>query len=138
MTAKEKEKAMTIQHDKTADFRVILERKAKELVQVLSHRDGIIIEKSADQMDETQNSSARELAIQNADRESASLRDVKAALQRIHDGSFGVCTMCDQEISSKRLAAVPSALRCISCQEIADQTGNQSWNPMMDGMLTAA
>ena len=108
MTAKEKEKAMTIQHDKTADFRVILERKAKELVQVLSHRDGIIIEKSADQMDETQNSSARELAIQNADRESASLRDVKAALQRIHDGSFGVCTMCDQEISSKRLAAVPS------------------------------
>lgn len=138
MTAGERDNNMTIQPGKAADFKLILERKAVELVKVLSHRDGIIIEKSSDQMDETQYASERDLAILNADRESASLREVQAALQRIQDGSFGICTMCDQEISAKRLAAVPSALRCISCQEIADQAGAQNWNPMMDGMLTAA
>jgi len=40
----------------------ILERTAAELAQVLRFRDGIAIEKSADQMDEVQYASERELA----------------------------------------------------------------------------
>ena len=69
----------------------ILERKATELDRELGKRDGIAIEKSADQMDEIQYASERELAIRNVDRESHLLRQVKAALRRIHDGSFGIC-----------------------------------------------
>ena len=84
-------------------------------------RDGIAIEKSADQMDEIQYASERDLAIRNVDRETALLRQVKAALGRIHDGSFGTCTECDSPISPKRLAAVPWAARCIRCQEAADR-----------------
>ena len=66
----------------------------------MQKRDDIAIEKSADQMDEIQYASERDLAIRNVDRESTLLRDVKAALRRIHDGSFGVCIECESAISS--------------------------------------
>ena len=104
-------------------FQEILERKEAELVQVLRKRDGIAIEKSADQMDEIQYASERDLAIRNVDRESNLLRQVKAALRRIHDGSFGTCIECEWAISPKRLAAVPWAPRCIQCQDAADRDG---------------
>jgi DnaK suppressor protein len=98
----------------------ILEQKEAELVGILRKRDGIAIEKSADQMDEIQYASERDLAILNVDRESVLLRQVIAALRRIHEGSFGICLDCESAISPKRLAAVPWASRCIQCQEAAD------------------
>jgi DnaK suppressor protein len=105
----------------TDGFKEILERKETELVQALRNRDDIAIEKSADQMDEIQYASERDLAIRNVDRESALMREVRAALLRIRDGSFGICIRCDEAISPKRLKAVPSAARCIQCQESADR-----------------
>ena len=107
-------------------FQAILERKEAELIQELRSRDGIAIEKSADQMDEIQYASERDLAIRNVDRESTLLRDVRAALGRIHDGSFGTCIECDWSISPKRLAAAPWASRCIECQEAADRGGQEA------------
>src|SRR5579863_2506465 len=101
----------------------ILERKMAELAQVLRKRDGIAIEKSADQMDEIQYATERDLAIRNVDRESGMLRQVKAALRHIHSGSFGTCLDCEETISPKRLAALPWALRCIRCQDVADREG---------------
>ncbi len=106
--------------------REILERKQAELMGGLQRREGITIEKSADQMDEIQYATERDLAIRNVDRESTLLREVKAALQRIHEGCFGTCLDCEEAIRPKRLAAVPWALRCIGCQEIADHDGQES------------
>jgi DnaK suppressor protein len=106
--------------------REILERKQAELMGGLQRREGITIEKSADQMDEIQYATERDLAIRNVDRESTLLREVKAALQRIHDGSFGTCLDCEEAIRPKRLAAVPWALRCVGCQEAADHDGQES------------
>jgi len=101
-------------------FQKVLEQKEAELVHILRKRDDIAIEKSADQMDEIQYASERDLAIRNVDRESQLLRQVKAALQRLHEDSFGTCIDCDNAISAKRLAAVPWAARCIECQSAAD------------------
>ena len=112
--------AMKIAHRRIVGVQEILERKEAELVLVLRKRDGIAIEKSADQMDEIQYASERDLAIRNVDRESTLLRHVKAALRRVHDGSFGTCIDCESPISPKRLAAVPWAKRCIQCQDAAD------------------
>jgi DnaK suppressor protein len=107
------------------NLRESLERTQAELAQVLQVRDGIAIEKSADQMDEIQFASERELAIRNVDRESKLLRQVKAALRRIQDGSFGVCIECESQISPKRLAALPWAVRCIQCESAADQVARE-------------
>ena len=108
-----------------AGFQEILERKQAELTRVWRKRADIAIEKSADQMDEIQYASERDLAIRHVDRDSTLLRQVKAALGRIQDGSFGNCIDCDSEISPKRLAAVPWAPRCIQCQETADREGQE-------------
>jgi DnaK suppressor protein len=104
----------------------ILEAKQAELTGGLSNREGITIEKSADQMDEIQYATERDLAIRNVDRDSTLLRQVKAALLRIQTGSFGVCVDCEEPISPKRVIAVPWALRCIQCQETADREGSGS------------
>jgi DnaK suppressor protein len=115
----------------------ILERKAAELVHALQKRDGITIEKSADQMDEIQYASERDLAIRNVDSESTLLRQVRAALRRILDGNFGPCMDCESPISPKRLAAVPWATRCIQCQEAADRNGQEAEN-VSENLVNAA
>ena len=111
--------------DEMSAVKEILARKEAELGRVLRNRDGIVIETSADQMDQIQYASERDVAMRNVDRESSLLRDVKAALRRIHDGSFGTCIDCEWTISPKRLAAVPWASRCIQCQQAADRDGQE-------------
>ena len=101
-------------------YRSVLDAKQAELVQQVRNRDGIAIEKSPDALDEVQHASERELAIRNLDRESNLLRNVRGALRRLDEGSFGVCLHCEEDISPKRLAAVPWTAFCIQCQEVAD------------------
>lgn len=45
------------------------------------------------------------------------LRLVEGALGRISDGSFGVCANCEDEISTRRLEALPWTQYCLRCQE---------------------
>jgi DnaK suppressor protein len=104
------------------------------LEQIVRNRDGIVIEKSADALDEIQHAAERELAIRNLDRESKLLRNVRSALRRIEDCSFGICAHCEEEISPKRLAAVPWAPFCIQCQEQADrkhEDGNELFHEVL-------
>ena len=116
---------MKIASSEINGFQAILEQREAELVQALRMRDGIAIEKSADQMDEIQYAYERDLAIRNVDRGSRMLRDVKAALRRIHDGSFGICLECESPLNPKRIAALPWASLCVQCQEAADRNGQQ-------------
>jgi DnaK suppressor protein len=119
-------------------YKEILETRQAELVEVLRNRDGITIEKSPDALDEVQNAAERELAIRNLDRESNLLRNVRAALRRIDDGSFGICVHCDEEISPKRIAAVPWTPYCIQCQEAADKAQEDGSESFDDLLVNAA
>jgi DnaK suppressor protein len=119
-------------------FQEILERKEADLVRILRSRDGIAIEKSADQMDEIQYATERDLAIRNVDRDSNLLRDVKDALGRIHQGSFGACMECESAISPKRLEAVPWAACCIQCQEAAERDRENGTEFLPATLLNAA
>jgi len=44
------------------------------------------------------------------------LRAIDGALQRIQEGTYGVCTTCGQPISEERLEAIPYATQCIDCR----------------------
>jgi DnaK suppressor protein len=101
-------------------FRAILTARVAELERFTRHREGIAIERSADQLEEIQAASERALATCNLDREFNELRNARAALRRIQEGNFGTCRQCDEEIHPKRLAAVPWATFCIRCQEAVD------------------
>src|SRR5205809_7721242 len=102
-------------------YKAILEAKQAELSAGLRNREDIAIEKTPDALDEVQLAGERELAIRNLDRESNLLRQVRLALARMDDGSYGTCLHCDEEIKTKRLDAVPWTPYCIRCQEAADR-----------------
>lgn len=51
------------------------------------------------------------------------LRMVDGALGRISDGSFGVCASCGNDISVRRLEALPWTQYCLRCQEILEDEG---------------
>ena len=102
-------------------YKNILEAKQAELTGALRNRDEIAIEKAPDALDEVQLAGERELAIRNLDRDSNMLRQIRRALARIADGSYGVCLHCEEEISPKRINAVPWAAYCIKCQEQVDR-----------------
>jgi|TARA_B100001741_G_scaffold290617_1_gene270240 RNA polymerase-binding transcription factor DksA len=39
------------------------------------------------------------------------------ALERIEDGSFGVCSICGDLIPEERMIEVPNATKCVRCKE---------------------
>ena len=119
-------------------FKAILEAKQAELSHAVRNRDDIAIEKTPDAIDEVQLAGERELAIRNLDRESNLLRQVRAALGRIADGSYGTCMHCEEEISPKRLNAVPQTPYCIKCQEAADRHEFEANENIDDLLLNAA
>jgi DnaK suppressor protein len=118
-------------------YQKILLAKQADLETMVRNRDGIAIEKSPDALDEVQHAAERELAIRNLDRDSNLLRNVRGALRRIEDGSFGTCLHCEEDISPKRLNAVPWTPYCIQCQEMADRN-QEAGEEAFDEMLSAA
>jgi len=49
------------------------------------------------------------------------MHDIDEAVIKIANGTYGICEECDEEISSKRLAVLPTATLCIDCQEKKEQ-----------------
>jgi DnaK suppressor protein len=119
-------------------FRKMLTATVAELEDLTRKRDGITVERSADELDEIQAASQRALAVCNLDREFSELRNARAALRRIAEGSFGICQECDEDIHTKRLAAVPWASYCIRCQEAIDSTVEELQAPSSDLLGRAA
>ena len=119
-------------------YRNALEAKQAELIRMIRNRDGIAIEKSPDALDEVQYATERELAIRSLDRDSNLLRNVRVALGRIEEGSFGVCLQCEEDISPKRLVAVPSTAFCIVCQELADRSQYAGADSLEELLINAA
>ena len=45
----------------------------------------------------------------------AEVAEIRTALERIENGTYGVCVICGDKISAKRLQALPYATQCINC-----------------------
>ena len=102
-------------------FRKVLTRRQTELGNDNSMREPLAIATSSDELDRTQDASDRDYAMSHLERNSDRLREVQSALRRVAAGTFGVCDGCEENISPKRLAAIPWAPFCIVCQEVADR-----------------
>jgi len=74
---------------------------------------------------------AAEMDVAMVIRESRELQDIEAALARIADGSYGVCTDCGEEIGQARLKAYPAAERCLPCQEKSEHLRGQVHTPRL-------
>jgi RNA polymerase-binding transcription factor len=49
------------------------------------------------------------------DSEVHEIQQIQEALKRISEGTYGICVTCGEDIDPKRLKALPTATRCISC-----------------------
>ena len=65
----------------------------------------------------------REKNLLLAQREGNYIDYLDEALQRIEEGTFGLCRVCGGEIGRPRLEAVPTATQCISCKSKDDKLG---------------
>jgi DnaK suppressor protein len=69
---------------------------------------------------------------------SETLHKIEEALARLDEGTFGYCFECGDEISERRLRALPFAVRCKDCEEareIAEQRQRQMTNRRAGGFL---
>ena len=106
-----------------------LQSKLNELLRPSVERETIKVENFADPLDQLSSASTRELAIHLVDRNSRLASEVRSALTRIDEGTYGLCESCDDPITAKRLDAVPWARLCLSCQsrqevELVDSNGH--------------
>ena len=62
------------------------------------------------------------MAVQSLDRQASLVRQIRSAIHRIEDGTYGICRECEEEIAPKRLQAIPWAQLCIQCQGAADRS----------------
>ena len=57
------------------------------------------------------------LHFRNLDLQRAVIQQIDMALDKIREGSFGVCEGCGEEIDERRLKVLPFARFCRECQE---------------------
>ena len=59
----------------------------------------------------------REISFILSDRERSKVKNIDDALERIDEGSYGICDACGLEIAEERLTAMPFTRLCRDCQQ---------------------
>ena len=59
----------------------------------------------------------REKGYHFMNRETDYYKYLMQALERIDDGTFGICTICEELIPEERMLEVPNATKCVQCKE---------------------
>lgn len=113
--------------DNLESIRQLLESHLKDAARAKESRESIHIQQAADPIDMTTQAAERELAMHSLDRHTMVARQLRLAIARIKDGTYGICTECEEEIAPKRLKAIPWAQLCVRCQEKADRSSENGW-----------
>lgn len=82
---------------------------------------GVSTEDLADEVDLASSESDQAMNLRLRDRELFLLKKIDRTLEKINEGTFGVCEECGDEISIKRLEARPVTDLCIRCKEEQEQ-----------------
>jgi DnaK suppressor protein len=85
----------------------------------------------ADIGDQSVGDALADLSLALIDRHIQEIRDIEAARARIKDGRFGICAGCGEEIGFERLAAYPTAKRCLVCQQQRERTYAHEGTPTL-------
>ena len=114
-------------------FRGLIVKKKEELLSELGYletssmsstskdQSGDLSSYSYHMADQGTDTMDREMAFSLASREGRYLHHLNEALERIEQGTYGICRSCGKEISKKRLEAVPNATQCIACKNAEEK-----------------
>lgn len=106
--------------------KAILETKLAELLKLSGGREELEIQTLADPLDQVRQSTDRDMAVETLNQQTRSINEIRAALERIEDGSYGLCERCEEPIPAKRLDAVPAARMCVMCQSAIEAEGHEA------------
>jgi len=90
----------------------LLEGANKTVSGMTEHRENF-----PDPTDRATLESDRNFELRIRDRERKLIAKIKAALDRLEKGTFGICEECGKDISDKRLKARPVTTLCIDCKK---------------------
>ncbi|HEX3176417.1 MAG TPA: TraR/DksA C4-type zinc finger protein [Methylomirabilota bacterium] len=79
----------------------------------------------ADEVDEIQANERREIGFATRELLVERVNALSAALDRLNDGEYGVCTECGEGIAPARLHALPEVQTCVRCQDRIERYGRQ-------------
>lgn len=85
-----------------------------------------------DSVDAAVDSANDEISSQIAEIESRELGQIEHALERISEGTYGQCEICNSKIAVARLNALPYTSTCIDCQREQERTGHSGINHAID------
>lgn len=105
-------------------FKEKLLQKQRDLADMVRRTEGYGREKDAntqDMADMAVESYTKDFLFGKSSEDRRVLQLVKEALERIEKSSFGICVNCEEEISPKRLDAVPWARLCLQCQRLQEK-----------------
>ena len=110
---------VTVEHQDLEYFRKLLasmleeaQQKGDSTLEELTDNNEVF----ADPADRATAESDRSFTLRIRDRERRLIRKIQAALQRIDDGSYGICDDCGEDIGVPRLKARPVTKLCINCK----------------------
>ncbi|HBR18585.1 MAG: RNA polymerase-binding protein DksA [Deltaproteobacteria bacterium RIFCSPLOWO2_12_FULL_43_16] len=102
-------------------FRNLLNRKLEDLLSEAGKAVTVMSsskeEAFPDPTDRASHETDRNFLLRVKDRERKLTAKVREALQRIDTGTYGICEVCGEDISEKRLEARPVTTSCIKCKE---------------------
>ncbi len=114
--------------EKVEYFRRVLKQ---QLAELLGHGEETVSEMIderavfADPTDRAHFEAERNFTLRIRDRERKLITKIQEALDRIDDGTFGICEECEEEIPVKRLEARPVTTLCITCKTDAENYEKQ-------------
>src|SRR5206468_12721142 len=91
----------------------------------------------ADEVDEIQENERREIGFATRELLVDRVNRLSAALERLNNGAYGVCTECEEPISPARLQALPEVTTCVRCQDRIERLGRQ-FEPSEDELETVS
>ena len=102
-------------------LRKTLQERERELLESISRfeqnaRESVTAEVE-DPIDRVISASAKAGSFKEASLEHETLADVRQALERLDEGTYGMCIDCGRPIEPARLQAVPWAAYCLADQE---------------------
>lgn len=101
-------------------FKLLLNSQLKELEERIGYSDiqkMTINDVLQDTLDMASADVDKNMLLRIRERESRLISKIKDALERIEDGSYGICETCGNDIPVKRLKARPVTSQCIDCKE---------------------
>ena len=104
----------------TEYFKDLLTRRMNELLNEANKTVSVMtddVQKFPDPTDRATLESDRNFELRIRDRERKLIKKIKEALQRIEDGTYGICELCGEDISRQRLEARPVTTLCIECKK---------------------